>query len=493
MVYQSLIEVHVIVEDSIRHLMHSLTNGLNISDVLRNMPSYTFTKTMELIESIVKEFEYDKIKSDLVEECEPEKTTYDQWRRQNAHFMKEFIRKPDNVMEELVEEQYEEKPPIWEEFQPEIVQTQQEPESDLYDDHLRSQLSYRERMRKEFEENQALIEKEKLEERRKVRVLVDGQPEKVTYDIDGKIILKAKRIQLAPVRKIEGQQMKESAPSQTEELAVLKPRRPAFRKPKLKVFKVQPTNEDGEAQKIIAQQERNHLQEFMDVLQLKPGVFLEMEHYEKGQRIKHTQAQDLPYRIQNKMDQYLASEQSQSIRLSKEEYSSITINNSILRGSYEQSYLKKKTGVRQNSTQKTKQSDYEDTVPKNGIVKVNDIGKFYDLLIKDSEIIEENTHTDFPPLLMDRQESLSIQEFKTPTKSELPSIPATQFYKYLQKQQPPSLSRIDNNSVTGSVTSKLTRDRSMPEVASNMKLHQCLAAPKIGKFLGFGVNQKYKF
>lgn len=30
-------------------------------------------------------------------------------------------------------------------------------------------------------------------------------------------------------------------------------------------------------------------------------------------------------------------------------------------------------------------------MPKNGIVKVNDIGKFYDLLIKDSEIIEENT------------------------------------------------------------------------------------------------------
>ncbi|CAD8194789.1 unnamed protein product [Paramecium octaurelia] len=473
--------------------MNSLNKGLNVSDVLRNMPSFTFTKTMELIESIVKEIEYDKIKSDLDEEGEPERPTNDQWRRQNAQLMKEFIRKPDNKIEELEEEQFEEKPPSWEEFQPEIVQTQQEPESDLYDDHLRSQLSYREKMRKEFEENQAQIEKEKQEERRKIRVLVDGQPEKVTYDIDGKIILKAKRVQLAPVKKIEGQQVKESAPSQTEELAVIKPRRPALPKPKLKLFKVQPTNENAEAQKIIAQQERNHLQEFMDVLELKPGVFLEIDHYEKGQRNKHTQAQDLPYRIQNKMDQYLASEQSQSIRLSKEEYSSITINNSILRGSYEQSYLKKKSGIRQNTTQKTKQSDYEDTMPKNGIVKVNDIGKFYDLLIKDSEIIEENTHTEFPPILMDKQDSLSIQEFKTPIKSELPSIPATQFYKYLSKQQPPSLSRIDNNSVTGSVTSKLTRDRSMPEVISNMKLHQCLAAPKIGKYLGFGINQKYKF
>ena len=39
----------------------------------------------------------------------------------------------------------------------------------------------------------------------------------------------------------------------------------------------------------------------------------------------------------------------------------------------------------------------------------------------------------------------------------------------------------------------MTRDRSMPEVITNMKLHQCLAAPKIGKFLGFGINQKYKF
>ncbi|CAK57951.1 unnamed protein product (macronuclear) [Paramecium tetraurelia] len=473
--------------------MNSLNNGLNVSDVLRNMPSFTFTKTMELIESIVKEIEYDKIKSDLGEEGEPERPTNDQWRRQNAHLMKEFIRKPDNKIEELEEEQFEEKPPSWEEFQPEIVQTQQEPESDLYDDHLRSQLSYREKMRKEFEENQAQIEKEKQEERRKIRVLVDGQPEKVTYDIDGKIILKAKRVQLAPVKKIEGQQVKESAPSQTEELAVIKPRRPALPKPKLKLFKVQPSNENAEALKIIAQQERNHLQEFMDVLELKPGVFLEIDHHEKGQRNKHTQAQDLPYRVQNKMDQYLASEQSQSIRLSKEEYSSITINNSILRGSYEQSYLKKKSGIRQNTTQKTKQSDYEDTMPKNGIVKVNDIGKFYDLLIKDSEIIEENTHTEFPPILMDKYDSLSIQEFKTPIKSELPSIPATQFYKYLSKQQPPSLSRIDNNSVTGSVTSKLTRDRSMPEVISNMKLHQCLAAPKIGKYLGFGINQKYKF
>ncbi|CAD8169597.1 unnamed protein product [Paramecium pentaurelia] len=473
--------------------MNSLNNGLNISDVLRNMPSFTSIKTLELVESIVKQFEYDKIKSDLDEEGEPEKPMNDQWRRQNAQLMKEYIRKPDNKIEELVEEQFEEKPPSWEEFQPEIVQTQQEPESDLYDDQLRSQLSYREKMRKEFEENQAQIEKEKQEERRKIRVLVDGQPEKVTYDIDGKIILKAKRVQLAPVKKIEGQQMKESAPSQTNELAVIKPRRPTFPKPKLKVFKVQPINENGEAQKIIAQQERNPLQEFMDVLELKPGVFLEIEQYEKGQRNKHTQAQDLPYKIQNKMDQYLASEQSQSIRLSKEEYSSITINNSILRGSYEKSYLKKKSGIRQNTTQKTKQSDYEDIIPKNGIVKVNDIGKFYDLLIKDSEIIEENTHTEFPPILIDKQDSISIQEFKTPIKSELPSIPATQFYKYLSKQQPTSLSRIDNNSVTGSVTSKLTRDRSMPEVISNMKLHQCLAAPKIGKFLGFGINQKYQF
>ncbi|CAD8083079.1 unnamed protein product [Paramecium primaurelia] len=473
--------------------MNSLNNGLNVSDVLRNMPSFTSIKTLELVESIVKQFEYDKIKSDLDEEGEPDKPMNDQWRRQNAQLMKEYIRKPDNKIEELVEEQFEEKPPSWEEFQPEIVQTQQEPESDLYDDQLRSQLSYREKMRKEFEENQAQIEKEKQEERRKIRVLVDGQPEKVTYDIDGKIILKAKRVQLAPVKKIEGQQMKESAPSQTNELAVIKPRRPAFPKPKLKVFKVQPINENGEAQKIIAQQERNPLQEFMDVLELKPGVFLEIEQYEKGQRNKHTQAQDLPYKIQNKMDQYLASEQSQSIRLSKEEYSSITINNSILRGSYEKSYLKKKSGIRQNTTQKTKQSDYEDIIPKNGIVKVNDIGKFYDLLIKDSEIIEENTHTEFPPILMDKQDSISIQEFKTPIKSELPSIPATQFYKYLSKQQPTSLSRIDNNSVTGSVTSKLTRDRSMPEVISNMKLHQCLAAPKIGKFLGFGINQKYQF
>ncbi|CAD8113302.1 unnamed protein product [Paramecium sonneborni] len=477
--------------------MISLNNGLNVSDVLRNMPSHTLIKTIELLESIVKQFEYDQIKQNLEEEDEPQVPQNEQWRRQNAQLLKALKRIPQNKIEVLVEEQYEEKPPCWDEFQPEIVQTQQEPESDLYDDQLRSQLSYRERMKKEFQENQAQIEQEKQEERRKMRVLVDGQPDKVTYDIDGKLILKAKRVQLAPVRKIEGQQIKElPIQSQIDELTVIKPKRPQFPKPKLKVFKVQPTIENAEALQIIAEQERNPIQEFMEVLELKPGVFLELENYEKGNRSKHTQAQDLPYRIQNKMDQYLASEQSQSIRLSKEEYSSITMNNSILKGSYEQSYLKKKQGGhRQNTTQKTKQSDYDDSIPKNGIVKVNDIGKFYDLLIKDSEIIEENTQSQFPNIIMDNkyQNSFSIQEFKTPLKSELPSIPATQFYKYLSKQQLPSLSRIDNHSVTGSVTSKLTRDRSMPDVINNMKLHQCLAAPKIGKFLGFGINQKYKF
>lgn len=50
--------------------------------------------------------------------------------------------------------------------------------------------------------------------------------------------------------------------------------------------------------------------------------------------------------------------------------------------------------MRNHTTQKTKQSEEEpELIPKSGIVKVNDIGKFYDLLIKDSEIIEEKTET----------------------------------------------------------------------------------------------------
>jgi len=33
----------------------------------------------------------------------------------------------------------------------------------------------------------------------------------------------------------------------------------------------------------------------------------------------------------------------------------------------------------------------------------------------------------------------------------------------------------------------------MPEAINNLKVHRFLAAPKIGKYLGFGVNAKYKF
>lgn len=36
-------------------------NGLNISDVLRNLPTYIFTKTLELVDSIIVDFEYDKV------------------------------------------------------------------------------------------------------------------------------------------------------------------------------------------------------------------------------------------------------------------------------------------------------------------------------------------------------------------------------------------------------------------------------------------------
>lgn len=36
-------------------------NGLNISDVLRNLPTYIYTKTVELVDSIIIDFEYDTI------------------------------------------------------------------------------------------------------------------------------------------------------------------------------------------------------------------------------------------------------------------------------------------------------------------------------------------------------------------------------------------------------------------------------------------------
>lgn len=41
--------------------MKSLIHGLNVSDVLRNLPTYIYTKTMELMDSIIIDFEYDKV------------------------------------------------------------------------------------------------------------------------------------------------------------------------------------------------------------------------------------------------------------------------------------------------------------------------------------------------------------------------------------------------------------------------------------------------
>lgn len=231
------------------------------------------------------------------------------------------------------------------------------------------------------------------------------------------------------------------------------------------------------------------------------------------------------------MGEFLSQEASQSIRLTKEEYSSVTLNGSIIikQGSYEQSYLNRKS----NKTNKSlkSQSIIEDPIPKEGIVKVNDIGKFYELLIKDQETLldseskkEEPLEQTFQTQSFDNQKSTRqnqsqiishqlqqkaqmLQHHNQPSSDKsraktisnstsqpelLPSIPATQFYRYLQNQHQSS-TRLDNSSMTGSITSKLTRERSMPEAITNLKMHRFLAAPKIGKYLGFGVGAKYKF
>lgn len=87
------------------------------------------------------------------------------------------------------------------------------------------------------------------EERRKIRVLVDGSPERVTYDIDGKIILKNSKISLPKLSgRIKGNEYIPPLPVVNEINTIKIPRM----KYKHKVFKLLPKIEENpESLKII--------------------------------------------------------------------------------------------------------------------------------------------------------------------------------------------------------------------------------------------------
>lgn len=103
-------------------------------------------------------------------------------------------------MEELIEQEIEMPPPEWAPFEvPPVDLTPEEEEFNLTVEQLRQQIIYRERLREEYEKHKDEQEKLILEEKRKIRNLVDGSPDRITYDYDGKIILKNNKLRLAPL------------------------------------------------------------------------------------------------------------------------------------------------------------------------------------------------------------------------------------------------------------------------------------------------------
>ncbi|KAM3134659.1 hypothetical protein pb186bvf_013301 [Paramecium bursaria] len=492
-----LVESIIVAQGFIQHFQQILGEEIRILEIDRQIPDYSIQSSLNLGHKIFLEFIYDDEAQIINEDFEPSHPQADRWRRDVAELQNQMKSKRSSVRTLPLElEIPQELPPIWEPFEPQIVQMEEkEEEINIYEEQMRNKFAYRDQLKAQFEEQRALQEQQNQEERRKIRNLVDGSPDRVTYDYDGKVMIKKKQSKLPQLtNRISGHE-KLKTPQMVGEVKQIQYTKQVY---KPKKFRLKPiSSEDPETMALIRQQEVNHVQNFLEQIELKPGVFIQIGQNEKGQREFVTQAQVLPFQVQNQIEKYLGKEESQTIRLSKQEYSSISMNGSLIKqGSYEQNYLKKKTSVI-TSGQNNSQSMVDDIQSIHGSVKVNDIGKFYDLLIKDNDE-DENAKSQL--VLNNSQQTevelmqiIDVQQKESQVNNPA-SIPVTQFYRYLDNQRSNvSLSKLEHSSISGSITSKLTRDRSMPAVISNLRAHKFLAAPKPGKFLGFGVNAKYQF